>query len=166
MTAPKKPAPIPHDLRPEPVMRLHAQRTVATERVPWLPNRITSNDRKGKNLYTADQVKFWRTLALRATEDIAPIPAGTVARVVVFYRQPSGKGSGAVHDVGNLQPITKAIVDGMTGGVRGERKGLGPWPDDSTRYVIGQDEREILPRGPLRVVVQVWVGEVDSTPEP
>lgn len=158
MTTPKTPIPIPRDLRPEPVMRLHAQRTIATERIPWPANRLTSNDRRGKHLYQADTVKLWRTLAARATEDIEPIPAGAVARVVVFYRQPAGRG--AVRDIANLQPITKCLVDGMTGGVRGERAGRGPWPDDSTRYVIGQDEREILPRGPLRVIVQVWVGEV------
>ena len=143
-------------LMPEPSpMKLHVQRAIDTRAVAWPAQRLTSNDRKGKKLYDSDTVAMWRGLGYRAFVGVMPIPTGTVARVVVHYRQPAGRGK--IRDPSNLHPITKALVDGMTHGPDGKRP-TGLWPDDSGKYVIGQDERDLLPATGLEIVVQVWVG--------
>lgn len=135
-------------------MVLHAQRTIDTRMVAWPAQRMTSNDRGGKKLYDADKVELWRSLGARAFRTVPPISDGHVARVVAFYRQP--KGRSVVKDPSNLHPITKALVDGITHGPAGTRNHKGPWPDDSLRYVLAQDERALLPHGELEVIVQVW----------
>lgn len=140
-------------------MTLHAQETVDTRAVAWKTHRLTSNDRTGKSLYSSASVALWRSLGHRAFRGVPPIPDGHVARVVVHYRQPAGRGQ--VRDASNLHPITKAIVDGIThgpGGPRASQRSRGLWPDDSARWVVGQDDRLLLPAGSLEVVVQVWTG--------
>lgn len=138
---------------PEPSMTLHIERTIDTRMVAWPAQRLTSNDNQTKRLYDADKVRMWRGLGAKAFQGVPPIPPGHVARVVVHYRQPPGRGK--VRDISNLHKITKCLVDGASKGADG--KGTGPWPDDSTKHVLGQDERELLPSTHLEVVVQVWV---------
>lgn len=135
-------------LRPEPPMDLYAERAIDTRLIAWPAQRLTSNDRKGKKLYDSDTVAVWRGLGLKAFRGTPRIPSGYVARVVVYYRQPPGRAK--VKDVGNLHPITKALVDGAL-------SDAGLVPDDATRFVLGQDERELLPASHLQIVVQVWI---------
>ena len=140
-------------LLPEPKMDLYVEKAIDVRAVAWPAQRLTSNDRTGKKLYDSDTVALWRGLGARAFQHITPVPEGRPARVVVFYRQPPGRSK--VRDISNLHPITKALIDGITHGPDG--KGRGPWPDDSTKHVLGQDERELLPSTHLEVIVQVYV---------
>lgn len=136
-------------------MQLHVQRQIDTRMVSWPAQRLTSNDRDGKKLYSSTATALWRSLGARAFRGAAPVPAGHIARVVVYFRQPPGRGQ--VRDASNFHPITKALVDGIThgpGGKRGTTKG--PWPDDTAKFVLGQDERLLLPATGLQVIVQVW----------
>lgn len=133
-------------------MTLHAERAVDTRAVAWPAQRLTSNDNQTKRLYDSEKVKMWRALGYKAFRGVPPIPEGHVARVVVHYRQPPGRGK--VRDISNLHKITKCLIDGITHGIDGRSRG--PWPDDSTKHVIGQDERELLPSTRLEIIVQVW----------
>lgn len=139
---------------PEPPMTLHAEVEIDTRTVAWPAHRMTSNDNRTKRLYVSDTVKLWRGLGYKAFKSVPPVPEGHVARVVVHYRQPPGRGK--IRDVGNLHPISKALVDGMTTGPDGKTP-TGLWPDDSTKNVLGQDERELLPSTRLSIIVQIWV---------
>ena len=139
-------------LVPEPAMKLHTQRAIDTRLVAWPHDRLTSNDNEHW-AQRAPKIKKWRTLAYNAFRGVPPIPPGAQARVVVYFRQPPGRGE--VKDIPNLNPIVKACIDGITHGPTG--KGKGPWPDDTTKHVMAQDVREITPPGPLKIVFQVWV---------
>jgi crossover junction endodeoxyribonuclease RusA len=65
------------------------------------------------------------------------------AHITVYYRFPTNHR----REVSNLQPTSKAIVDGLVDGAL--------IPDDSDEYVTGPDNRRDYPNGPLRVRVRI-----------
>jgi crossover junction endodeoxyribonuclease RusA len=65
------------------------------------------------------------------------------ARIVIAYRFPTNHR----REVSNLQPTSKAIVDGLVDALL--------IPDDDDAHVIGPDNRRDYPNGPLRVTVTI-----------
>lgn len=108
----------------------------------WQAARISANDRFHRQ-EVAKRSKRWRATAaeVASTWSAEALPW---SRVVVWYRFPTN----ARREVANLQPTTKAIVDGLVD--------AGVMVDDRDEFSGGQDNRRIWPNGPHRVVVQVW----------
>lgn len=109
----------------------------------WQAVRVSANDRFHRQA-VAKRSKRWRGMA----RDVAAVSwsaeALTWSRIVVWYRFPDN----VRREVANLQPTTKAIVDGLVD--------AGVLADDRDEFSGGQDNRRIWPNGPHRVVVQVW----------
>ena len=110
----------------------------------WSELRISSNDRLDK-FEKAKRTKAWREEAGRVAsrEWLFPKPH-PFARLVVWYRFPDN----TRREVANLQPTSKAIVDGLVD--------AGVLVDDRDEFADGPDNRREYPNGPYRVTVQVW----------
>ena len=65
------------------------------------------------------------------------------AHITVSYRFPDNRR----REVSNLQPTSKAIVDGLVD--------AGLIPDDDDTHVIGPDNRREYPNGPPRVTIRL-----------
>lgn len=90
-------------------------------------------------LVTANRLGHWRTRAkkVRHLRDTTHVwaraclkPPGERCRIVMTY---GWTGPGRVRDAGNLQPTSKACVDGLVD--------AGIFPDDNDKYVEGPDNR-------------------------
>lgn len=114
----------------------------------WQAVRISANDRLHRQA-EAKLSKQWRRMAadVASTWSGGPLPW---ARIVVWYRFPDN----IRREVANLQPTTKAIVDGLVD--------AGVLADDRDEYSGGQDNRRAWPNGPHAVVVQVWGVALDA----
>lgn len=93
----------------------------------------------------ATKTAFWRNLARLAARNAPHYRQG---RVVVYFPVPAS-GRGSVREVANLQPVVKALVDGLVD--------AGVFTDDNDRVVWGQDARRLPPEAggvAVRVVVE------------
>lgn len=109
----------------------------------WEANVLSMNDRLTP-FPKAERTKFWRAFMAAASRRAPRFRGG---RVVVWFAPPT-RGKGSVHEVANLQPMVKALVDGMVD--------AGVFPGDSDAVVWGQDARRLPKAGAPRIVVQVW----------
>lgn len=123
---------------------------VGCDDVGWASWRMSMNDRYatvrvGRKEIQPEKIKrtqFWRARAHRAA---ANVPAVEWARVCIFYRFPTNHR----REVANLQPTSKAIVDGMVD--------AGVFPDDNDNHVVGPDNRREPVNGPHQVIVRIYV---------
>jgi hypothetical protein len=88
----------------------------------------------------AKLTRIWRAAAREAAHEIGPLRFEH-AHIVVTYRFPTNHR----REVSNLQPTSKAMVDGLVD--------AGVLEDDSDDYVTGPDNRRERPNGPLRVTI-------------
>ena len=96
----------------------------------WNANILTMNDRKHHH-QTSPCTRFWRTHGQALGAKAPKLKRG---RVVVYFQLPKqGPNRRTVREVANLQPVVKAITDGLVD--------RGVFPDDADRYVWGQDAR-------------------------
>ena len=102
---------------------------------------INANDRL-HHYAKAERTRGWRklTAALTTTSNARPYDR---AHITVTYRFPTNHR----REVSNLQPTSKAIVDGLVD--------AGLLPDDDDLHVIGPDNRREWPNGPARVTVTI-----------
>lgn len=131
-------------------LELHATISIDVSRVDWQKARLSLNDRfatvrmRGGKQVQPEKVKrtkWWRAQAARAARGVAQVDW---ARIVVSYRFPDN----TRRDVGNLQPTSKAIVDGLVD--------AGLFPDDNDLHVLGPDNRREPVNGAHEVVVRVY----------
>jgi hypothetical protein len=139
-----RPADRPTGRQPDPVpLRLAAEYAIDLTRLPeWQDARISANDRYGHHA-KARRTKLWRKAGKFAVAgwEGEPLPW---ARLIVWYRFPDGRR----RETSNLQPTSKAIVDGLVD--------AGLLLDDRDEFVDGPDNRREWPNGQHAVVVQVW----------
>jgi len=109
--------------------------------VPQVAPWINSNDRT----YWAKKAQH--TKAWKAAADVAARNRGGYftcpVRIVCTYH----KTRGGRWDVGNLQPTSKALVDGLVA--------AGVIYDDSNEYVVGPDNRAGAKRAQACVVIRI-----------
>lgn len=74
----------------------------------------------------------------------ARLPKLIRARIEIWYRFPDNRR----REVANLQPTSKAIVDGLVD--------AGLLPDDQDEHCVGPDNRRLWPNGPHEVLVRVY----------
>lgn len=120
---------------------------------------INANDRPHHHA-KAKLTKAWREQAALSVPKLRPIvrpglhgalavlagfEPNTFARahVIVSYRFPNNRR----REVSNLQPTSKAIVDGLVD--------AGVLPDDDDRHVIGPDNRRTYPNGEPEVTITI-----------
>lgn len=103
---------------------------------------INLNDRLHHHA-KAKLTKAWRDAARAAVESGFHPYHYERARIVVAYRFPDNRR----REVGNLQPTSKALVDGLVD--------ANLLPDDSDRHVIGPDNRRHIPNGSPLVTVTI-----------
>jgi Holliday junction resolvase RusA-like endonuclease len=103
---------------------------------------INANDRLHYRT-KATRTKAWRTVAndTALTGDFTT--ACDRAHITVSYRFPNNRR----REVSNLQPTSKAIVDGLVD--------AGLIPDDDDLHVVGPDNRREYPNGTPRVTVTI-----------
>jgi crossover junction endodeoxyribonuclease RusA len=110
---------------------------------------INLNDRLHHHV-KARLTKAWREAARDAILTGFHPDHYTRARIVVAYRFPNNRR----REVANLQPTSKAIVDGLVD--------ANLLPDDSDNEVVGPDNRRHVPNGsPL---VTVTITALEETP--
>lgn len=108
----------------------------------WKAQHLSANHRP--NRYAkAEQTKWWRTLAMLQCRR-SGLPKLEHARIEIWYRFPDN----SRREVANLQPTSKAIVDGLVD--------AGLVPDDRDEYCVGPDNRRLWPNGPHEVLVRVY----------
>lgn len=103
---------------------------------------INLNDRM-HHMVKAKLTKAWRQAACGAIMSGFHSDHYTRARITVAYRFPTNRR----REVGNLQPTSKAIVDGLVD--------AGLLPDDSDAHVVGPDNRRHIPNGTPLVTVTI-----------
>lgn len=103
---------------------------------------INANDRPHYHA-KAKLTKAWRQAACVAVRAGFHPYRFELARVVVYYRFPNNRR----REVSNLQPTSKAIVDGLVDALL--------LVDDDDKHVIGPDNRREYPNGPARVTVTI-----------
>lgn len=110
-------------------------------RIEITPPAAFINANKRLHFHTKnDLTQAWRKAAKVAADGA---PSYGHAHITVTYRFPTNHR----REVANLQPTSKAIVDGLVD--------AGLIPDDSDDYVTGPDNRRERPNGPPRVVVEI-----------
>lgn len=115
--------------------------------VQFSENIVSMNDREHFRA-SAPKKKFWRTLGMVAARGGGRPQLGS-GRVVVYFRLPKpGRGVRTVKEVANLQPIVKALIDGLVD--------AGMFKDDSDEFVWGQDARRLPFDGKVEVIIVVW----------
>ena len=146
-----KAAPAEQDfLRFEDDLELYRTIAINISDVGWQDVRMSMNDRYatikiGRKEIQPEKIKrtkFWRARGHRAASNIPPVEWG---RVTVFYRFPTNHR----REVANLQPTSKAIVDGLID--------AGVFPDDNDNHVVGPDNRRESVNGPHQVIVRIYV---------
>jgi hypothetical protein len=110
---------------------------------------INLNDRM-HHMVKAKLTKAWREAARVAIDAGFHPDHYTRARIVVAYRFPDNRR----REVGNLQPTSKAIVDGLVD--------ANLLPDDSDKHVVGPDNRRHIPNGSPLVTVTITPIEEQS----
>lgn len=122
--------------------------------IDWQRTRISSNDRLDK-FDKAKREQLWQDLGAKAAAQVAHRDR---CHVEVWYRFPNN----IRREVSNLQPTSKAIVDGMVQQAGRKTKG-GPRrpfvqivPDDSDQYMVGPDNRRDPVNGPHQVIVRLF----------
>lgn len=108
----------------------------------WPAELLSANDRY-HHMKVAKIVKAWRTHAYTKAVQLELEMTYMRARIVVHYRFPTNHR----REVSNLQPTSKAIVDGLVD--------AGLIPDDDDKHVIGPDNRREYPNGTPRVTVTI-----------
>ena len=103
-------------MRPqEAVLYLPREKLInANHRAHWTKRNVLTR--------TIRNIAHWNGLAMK--------PATVRSRVVITY---GWTGPGRVRDAGNLQPTSKALVDGLVD--------AGVFPDDNDAWVEGPDNR-------------------------
>lgn len=103
---------------------------------------INANDRP-HHMAKAKLTRAWREAAALYAKHAEDYRTYDRARVVVSYRFPNNRR----REVANLQPTSKAIVDGLVD--------AGLLPDDSDDYCVGPDNRRHVPNGTPLVTVTI-----------
>lgn len=103
---------------------------------------INLNDRM-HHMVKAKLTKAWREATYHEIRANVRPDHYTRARITVAYRFPTNRR----REVGNLQPTSKAIVDGLVD--------AGLLPDDSDTHVVGPDNRRHIPNGSPLVTVTI-----------
>lgn len=124
-----------------------ARNLVGEFRIPvtkeqWKAQHLNANQRlhfQARNKKT----QWWRALAAVRCRN-ARIPGLDRAHIEIWYRFPDN----IKREVANLQPTSKAIVDGLVD--------AGLLPDDKDEWCVGPDNRRTWPNGPHDVVVKVF----------
>lgn len=138
---------------------LHAVLPIDLRLVDWKRDHLSLNDHKAHHYERSRREQLWQDLAARAAHQmrVGPVP-GERARIEIWYRFPDNRR----REVGNLQPTSKAIVDGLvqreerTKGKARRRPFVQLLPDDSDRYLVGPDNRRDPVNGPHQVVVRIY----------
>lgn len=128
---------------------LHRTIRIDVDAVDWQKTRMSANDRYptvkiGRKQVQPEKVKRTKWWKAKAAKAAANVPMVDWARIVVFYRFPNN----IRRDVGNLQPTSKAIVDGLVE--------AGVVPDDNDKHVLGPDNRREQLNGPHQVIVRIY----------
>ncbi|MGQ3384465.1 hypothetical protein [Glutamicibacter sp. TV12E] len=108
----------------------------------WKAQHLNANQRlhhQARNKKT----QWWRALAAIQCRN-ARIPGLDRAHIEIWFRFPDN----TRREVANLQPTSKAIVDGLVD--------AGLLPDDKDEWCVGPDNRRTWPNGPHEVVVRVF----------
>lgn len=116
--------------------------TIPVTETQWREYHLSANQR----LYHKERNKktqWWRQIAAIHCRNLR-IPAMQQARIEIWFRFPNN----FRREVANLQPTSKAIVDGLID--------AGLLPDDRDEFCVGPDNRRTWPNGPHEVVVRVF----------
>lgn len=98
------------------ILYLHRDQIINANHRPHWTKRATLTR-------TIRNISHWNALA-----NLQPVERRT--RIIVTY---GWTGPGRVRDSGNLQPTSKALVDGLVD--------AGIFPDDNDKWVVGPDNR-------------------------
>lgn len=134
---------------------LHATLVLDLRLVDWKRDHLSLNDHKVHHYERNRREQLWQDLAAKAAVNVEPLDR---AHIEVWYRFPDNRR----REVGNLQPTSKAIVDGMVQRaerIRGKaqrRPFVQLLPDDADKYLVGPDNRRDPVNGPHQVVVKVY----------
>lgn len=110
---------------------------------------INANDRL-HHMAKAKLTRAWREAAGLVAKYAPDYRQYDRARIEIGYRFPTNRR----RDVQNLQPTSKAIVDGLVD--------AGVLRDDDDLHLIGPDNRRIRPNGPPAVTVTITA--LEETP--
>lgn len=139
-------------MNPDTPTVLHATIPLDLRLVEWKHVHLSSNQRLHHHELNR-RTQLWQDLAAKAAQRVKPLEW---ARIEVWYRFPDNRR----REVSNLQPTSKAIIDGMVQqeSRRGARRRpfVQLLPDDSDRYLVGPDNRRDPVNGSHQVVVRVY----------
>lgn len=108
----------------------------------WKQWHLSANQRPHPQV-RANKTRWWRQLAKAMCLNAGLSPLDKV-RIEVWYRFPDNRR----REVANLQPTSKAIVDGIVDS--------GVIPDDRDEVCVGPDNRRLWPNGSHEVRVRIF----------
>lgn len=115
------------------------------------PAEFINANQRLHHMQRAILTKAWRRAAESAIDRLGTHrPIYKRARIVVAYRFPTNHR----REVSNLQPTSKAIVDGLVD--------AGLLPDDSDAHCVGPDNRRHIPNGDPLVTITITPLEGDQ----
>lgn len=122
--------------------------TIPLTDAQWKANHLSMNQRLSHHPRN-DRTQYWRqhVRALAKNQRVGKVGR---ARVEVWFRFPVNQR----REVANLQPTSKAIVDGLVD--------AGVFEDDRDELVIGPDNRRTWPNGPHEVRIRIYKLEEES----
>lgn len=131
---------------------LHATVPIDLRMINWKTAHLSMNQRlHHHDVHRREQL--WQDLSAKAALRVEPLQC---ARIEIWYRFPDNRR----REVSNLQPTSKAIVDGMVQqngrGTARRRPFVQILPDDSDKYLIGPDNRRDPVNGPHQVIVRIY----------
>ncbi|WP_426734447.1 hypothetical protein [Glutamicibacter sp. 2E12] len=122
---------------------LHDELVIPLTPAQWNANFLSMNQRLSHHPKN-DRTQYWRQLlgALARSQRVLRVPGR--GRVEIWFRFPVAQR----REVANLQPTSKAIVDGLVD--------AGVFEDDRDELVVGPDNRRTWPNGPHEVRVKIF----------
>lgn len=124
---------------------LHDELVIELTPAQWEANVLSANKHLSHHPRN-DRVQYWRALAKSLARNQRVLTVEKV-HIEVWYRFPKN----ARREVANLQPTSKAIVDGLV-----DAK---VFPDDRDEVCTGPDNRRTWPNGPHEVRIKIYALE-------
>lgn len=108
------------------------------------PAAFINSNHRDHHQTRAKLTKKWRTAAMEAVLAADDVPCADRVHITIHYRFPDNRR----REVGNLQPTSKALVDGIVD------SGICV-PDDRDENVTGPDNRRWWPNGTPLVAIEI-----------
>lgn len=124
---------------------LHDELVIELTPAQWKANFLSMNQRLSHHPKN-DRTQYWveLTKSLARNQRVLPVEK---AHVEIWFRFPDN----TRREVANLQPTSKAIVDGLVHAK--------VFADDRDELVVGPDNRRSWPNGPYEVRIKIYALE-------